>query len=413
MIDTWEPSIEILYNCPPECSSCFFPNNCSACAQGYKLQNGRCLRTSQCVQNRFAYKDICEEYCHERCRSCNQSRTDCIECSDAYTMDEYGQCIPENGAYSLTQRAMFFVGFMRRRGLKAMLLALDDLWFYNFHRVHYDGTALTIFETIQLIEEKRWELVGLEGAKERVETAIEDVSLYNPFSNRKYMEEERKNNLLIASTMDYFCFHLPALLLFVFLCNRLFYCLFHYKVSFLFRPYSFKWILLELLVQNNVELFTFLAFRNLLTPFSFNLPTKMLQVLAILVFFVTIFATFCSYSLYYSEYGKLAKYFLCNMFRFPSSYVLMTLLHGVRPFLKATVHALMYDHWEAQMWLLFSIELVIWLTTLGFEFGFDNHRSKPVFMMDVTYYGCLMILNLLFLCKYQYFKKEEEIVILL
>ena len=43
------------------------------------------------------------------------------------------------------------------------------------------------------------------------------------------------------------------------------------------------------------------------------------------------------------------------------------------------------------------------------EFGCDNHRSKPVFMMDATYSGCLILLNLLFLLKYRYFKGEVEL----
>ena len=43
------------------------------------------------------------------------------------------------------------------------------------------------------------------------------------------------------------------------------------------------------------------------------------------------------------------------------------------------------------------------LVTLFFEFKFDSHRSKPVFMMDVSYYSGLMMLNVLFLCKYKYF----------
>ena len=46
-----------------------------------------------------------------------------------------------------------------------MLLAMDDLWLYNYHKMHYDGTALTIFETIAFVEEKQWEIVGLNEAK--------------------------------------------------------------------------------------------------------------------------------------------------------------------------------------------------------------------------------------------------------
>ena len=80
-------------------------------------------------------------------------------------MNQQGECVEGNNALSFTQRLMFFIGLIKRRGLKTLFLALDDLCLYNFHRTHYDGTALTIFETLQLIEEKKWELVGLEKAK--------------------------------------------------------------------------------------------------------------------------------------------------------------------------------------------------------------------------------------------------------
>ena len=94
--------------------------------------------------------------------------------------------------------------------------------------------------------------------------------------------------------------------------------------------------------------------RNCLTPYSFDAPTAMLQVLMLAMFFFVVVGAFASYLLYYQEYGKLAKYFLVNMFRFPSSYTLMIIVYGVKPFLKGAVHALMYDRWETQMWLLLS-----------------------------------------------------------
>ena len=36
-----------------------------------------------------------------------------------------------------------------------------------------DGTVLVVFETIDFIEQKQWELVGLEEAKEKAETSVE------------------------------------------------------------------------------------------------------------------------------------------------------------------------------------------------------------------------------------------------
>ena len=117
-------------------------------------------------------------------------------------------------------------------------------------------------------------------------------------------------------------------------------------------------------------------------------------------------ATFVSYSHYYREYGKLAKYFLANMFRFKTSYILMTIAYGVRPFLKGSIHALMYNNWVAQVWMLMGTEISILLIILIFEFNFDNHRSKPVFFIDMLYYSGLVALDLLFLMKYEYFKND-------
>ena len=158
-----------------------------------------------------------------------------------------------------------------------------------------------------------------------------------------------------------------------------------------------------------MEFFTFLAFRNCLTPYHFDLPTKLMQVLMMVMLFLVVLGAFSSYFWYYREYGKLARYFLVNMFWFPSSYGLMILLYGFRPFLKGTIHALMFYHWPTQVWMLFATELVILLMMLVWEFACDSHRSKPVFMMDATYSGCLVLLNVLFLLKYEYLKGEVEV----
>ena len=191
------------------------------------------------------------------------------------------------------------LNLIKRRGVKAMFLAVDDLWLYNYHSNQYDGTALTVFETIQLIEEKQWEIIGLDKVKEDVETSVEQADLYNLQSNPTYLDKERKSNLFIASTMDFFAFHLPLILVMVFIFNRLFHCLFNFRVSIFFRPYSFWWILFELLIQGNVEIFTFLALRNCLTPNNFDLPSRLFQVLMILMLFLVVLASYASYSLYY------------------------------------------------------------------------------------------------------------------
>ena len=57
-------AIEVFYQCPAECATCYFPNNCTTCIQGYQLQDHRCERYyTNCVRNSFFMEDICRQYC--------------------------------------------------------------------------------------------------------------------------------------------------------------------------------------------------------------------------------------------------------------------------------------------------------------------------------------------------------------
>ena len=267
-----------------------------------------------------------------------------------------------------------------------------------------------MFRTIRFVEEKQWELIGLATTKDQIEGSIEFASQYYPESNPTYLVEERKGNLFIESTIDYFVFFLPFTLVTFILFNRIFYCLFNYEISKYLRVYSFWWVMLELLIQKNVELFTFLGFRNFVIMHQYDIQSKMILILNVMVFFITFLTAFCSYLFYYGEYGRLAKYFLINMFRFPSSYALMIIVYGIKPFLKGAIHALLYKQWIIQIWTLLGVELLIILTIFIMEFRNDNHRSKLVFMMDITYSFSLAIFNLLLLLKYEYLAKDEELV---
>ena len=71
--------------------------------------------------------------------------------------------------------------------------------------------------------------------------------------------------------------------------------------------------------------------------------------------FITIVGSFSAYFIYYIQYKKLARYFLANLFRFPTSYALMIVMYGIRPFCKGAAHALLYDNWLIQIWTLIAI----------------------------------------------------------
>ena len=99
-------SLYTYYKCPAECVNCSFPNNCSSCITGYTLQGGSCINPQQgspvssnlshCVNNQFQVGNICQDYCHKKCKTCNKTRTDCHECADFYTKNEEGDCVVES-----------------------------------------------------------------------------------------------------------------------------------------------------------------------------------------------------------------------------------------------------------------------------------------------------------------------------
>ena len=104
---------------------------------------------------------ICEEYCAEECKTCNETRTDCYECSDFYKMDENGKCVLKSDLLNVGLKFYTLANFIRRRGMKALLFVIDNLWLSNFHQQEFDGTTKSVFEASSFCEEKKWEIVRL------------------------------------------------------------------------------------------------------------------------------------------------------------------------------------------------------------------------------------------------------------
>ena len=65
---------------------------------------------------------------------------------------ENGECVEEIIVLDWVGKARILLNFIKRRGFKSLLSAVDDLWLYNFHLQEYDGTVLVVFETIDFIE---------------------------------------------------------------------------------------------------------------------------------------------------------------------------------------------------------------------------------------------------------------------
>ena len=191
-----------------------------------------------------------------------------------------------------------FLNVLRKRGVKWIFMMVDDLWLYQYHQQEYDGIIKIVFGTISLVEEKQWEIIGLQPYAEKIKEQLKDLPKYNPHSNEKFMREARNNNVLIDSLLDFLLFSVPLTLVMEFFLYRLFFLTFNYEASKYLRPYSFKLILLELLVQNNIEYFSFLGCRAVHVIFSYSIASKCWNGFAILFIFAVVFCVFCSYRLY-------------------------------------------------------------------------------------------------------------------
>ena len=290
-------------------------------------------------------------------------------------------------------------------------MVVDDLWLYQYHQKEYEGIIRQVFATIAFVEEKQWEVVGLSQYLDEMKAKIPDIPRYNPHSNEKYMRESRNNNLLLDNLLDFLVFSVPLMVLLEFLYYKVFYCLFDYEISKYLRPYSFRLILIEILIQGNLEVFTFLGCRALQIFFSYTLVSTIMEIFTVAFVLVVVLVGICSYWGYYYQYGKFARYFLANMYRFKSSYVLMTILFGVRPFLKGIVHAFFFEQWTLQIWLLIGIEALMIFITILFEIVLDNHKHRIILFFELLYSFCLIGLNILLLCQHEFFVGDEQMQI--
>ena len=182
--------------------------------------------------------------------------------------------------------------------------------------------------------------------KSDIEPTFQNYMLY---SNKKYASEVGKDNFFFRNTIEYFVLNVPYCLIVFFLLNRLFYCFFNYSVSQYVRIFSFWGFLYQMLIESNIEYFTFLAFRNFQTMFSFRFADKLYLVGFVLFFYFVAAGSIGSYFLYKYFYSKLSKYFMTNVYRVKGAILIMTFIYGIRPFIKGIIHSNLYNYNTIQL----------------------------------------------------------------
>ena len=66
------------------------------------------------MKNILIGNGICKEYCDRKCRTCNQTKTDCVECSEFYTKDEKGECVMASQSLSIFVSVRPFLNVLKK-----------------------------------------------------------------------------------------------------------------------------------------------------------------------------------------------------------------------------------------------------------------------------------------------------------
>ena len=59
----------------------------------------------------------------------------------------------------------------------------------------------------------------------------------------------------------------------------------------------------------------------------------------------------------------------------------MVILYGFKPFLKGLIHAIFYDQWVLQMYLLAAVEVVVMIIVVVYEMVLECHKSKFIMIV--------------------------------
>ena len=122
-----------------------------------------------------------------------------------------------------------------------------------------------------------------------------------------------------------------------------------------------------MLLEGNIEYFTFLFLRQSGYFVSKDFSYKLHIIFTVLFYFVIFLYAIGFYFMSKYFMGKLSKYFLDNIFRINGCFLLMTLIYGVRPLSRGIIHALMYYDPDKQLLLLSIVDGLLMLIIIDYS----------------------------------------------
>ena len=178
-------------------------------------------------------------------------------------------------------------------------------------------------------------------------------------------------------------YSIPYFVLITAFLYTLFSITYKFKISKVFRKYSFYGSIFLLMVcEGNIEQFSFYVFGEFSTFFSANLSHKIVNCCILLFFFLVIFCSFAFYLWFWSIRRSQASYFVDNVELKFSSFLCYTIDRGAICFIFGALHQLLLPSPNFQL-LALSICEIGWIITQIISINYGIYRCSMLVWLNI------------------------------
>lgn len=189
--------------------------------------------------------------------------------------------------------------------------------------------------------------------------------------------------------------------------NRLFHLISHLKISSYIHIFSFWLYSLFLVVFQNWQQLLVLSLTNLFNIFSFDISTKIIQLLSLIMISMIVILCVCLFPMLFYFYKKKSMYFLSNICFSKYSWAIMELQFVLFPGIEATIHICLTEHPGIQKIMLFTSGMLFILTNFFFYMKLDIFISQGSFWIEIILRSFLCILNLVLYFRFEHFEDSQ------
>jgi hypothetical protein len=116
------------------------------------------------------------------------------------------------------------------------------------------------------------------------------------------------NPNFFVNNLDFILYKGPLMIIIFLIFRVIFFASANYKISVLFRSYSFTSYLIVVIFEGNISLFAFLLVNDILSLAFLDIAYSIINSLSILIFFLIFVYIFSFYMIILSRLNTFAKY---------------------------------------------------------------------------------------------------------